>query len=231
MSVAAPTAEKLMPAYPLAQVARFVGCNPATLRSWMRGRNYKVGGSSKRSAPMLRADSKRGEALTFLDLVEAHILQLLRKGYGIPMKNFRTAAEELRKIGKGIHFLAHKDFVYDNQHIYIRAEKYLISLSERGQHVDREIIKEGLKQLMYGEDGYADVFYPRIGGRLQETVMLTPSIGYGQPTIKRIGVNTHAIAARFLAGEHMPDLVADYGATQEEIEEALRCAGELSRAS
>jgi uncharacterized protein (DUF433 family) len=171
---------------------------------------------------MLRGDSANGEPLTFLDMVEAHILVVLRKGYRIPMKNYRAAIDELRKMGEGIHFIAHKDFVYDKKHLYIKAEKYLISLSERGQHVDRDIISEGLKQLMYGEDGYVDRFYPKIDGKLQETVMITPTIGYGQPTIARLGVNTEAIAARFFAGEHMPDLEADYGATQAEIEDALR---------
>lgn len=179
---------------------------------------------------MFRSDSARGEPLTFLDMVEAHILVVLRKGYGIPMKNYRAAIEELRQMGEGVHFIAHKDFVYDKRHLYIKAEKYLISLSERGQHVDREIIKEGLKQLMYGEDGYADRFYPRVDGKLQQTVMITPRIGYGQPTLARLGVNTEAIAARFFAGEHMPDLVADYGATQDEIEAAVRW-GNLTRAS
>ncbi len=179
---------------------------------------------------MFRDNIARREPLTFLDLVEAHILVVLRKGYGIPMKNYRAAIEELRKMGEGIHFIAHKDFLHDNRHLYIKAENYLISLSERGQHVDREVISEGLRQLMYGEDGYADRFYPKVDGKLQETVMITPSIGFGQPTIARLGVNTEAIAARFFAGEHMLDLVADYGATQEEIEEAVRW-GKLTRAS
>lgn len=225
-----PAPDKILPTYPLAQVARFVGCSPATLRSWIRGRTYSVRGQPRRSKPMLRNDSRPGEPLTFLDLVEAHILMVIRKGYRIPMKNYRAAIQYLREQGGDVHFLAHRDFVHDERHLYLKGDRYLISLSERGQHVDPAVIDEGLMQLMYGEDGYADRFYPRIAGKLQKTVMLTPAIGFGQPTIARLGVNTEAIAARFLAGEHLRDLATDYDADISEIEDAIRCTGELTRA-
>jgi uncharacterized protein (DUF433 family) len=161
-------------------------------------------------------------ALTFLDLVEAHMLNLVRKGYGIPMKNFRAAMEYLREIGGDSHFLAHKDFVHDKRHLYLKADKRLISLSERGQHINTVVISDGLHQLMYGEDGYADRFFPMIGGKQQQAVMISPAIGYGQPALTRLGVNIAAIASRFDAGENLADLASDYGATSEELEEALR---------
>lgn len=66
-----------------------------------------------------------------------------------------------------------------------------------------------------------------IGGKFQNAVMLTPKVGYGQPAITRLGVNTEAISSRFHSGEHLADLAVDYGATPEELEEALRCTREL----
>jgi uncharacterized protein (DUF433 family) len=222
MNAGQPIPDKLLPVYPLAQVARFVGCNQGTLRAWMRGRTYVSGGEKRRAKPMFEHSSHPRAALTFLDLVEAHMLHLVRRGYGIPMRNFRTAVEYLRRVGGDAHFLAHKDFVHDKKHLYLKADKMLISLSERGQHVNTVVIHDGLKQLMYGEDGYADKFFPVIGGKQQKVVMINPVIGYGQPTIMRLGVSTAAIAARFEAGERMADLASDYGATSEEVEEALR---------
>jgi uncharacterized protein (DUF433 family) len=222
MSNAVPIPDKLLPVYPLAQVARIVGSNAGTLQTWIRGRTYVSGGEKRRTKPMLGSSSQPRSALTFLDLVEAHMLHLVRKGYGIPLKNFRAAVEYLHGIGGNIHFLAHQDFVHDKRHLYLKADRTLISLSERGQHVNTVVISDGLKQLMYGEDGYADRFFPLIGGKRQEAVMINPSIGYGQPTLARLGVNTAAIAARFEAGESLADLAADYGATHEELEDALR---------
>jgi uncharacterized protein (DUF433 family) len=228
MSSAAPISDKLTPVYPLAQVARIIGCNAGTLRAWMRGRPYVSGGEKRRTKPMFGNSSNPRAALTFLDLVEAHMLHLVRKGYGIPMKNFRAAMEYLRGIGGDTHFLAHQDFVHDKRHLYLKADKRLISLSERGQHVNTVVISDGLKQLMYGEDGYADRFFPLIGGKQQQVVMINPVIGYGQPTITRLGVNISAISNRFEAGEHLADLASDYGATNEELEEALRSNRVLS---
>lgn len=228
MNNVAPIPDKLLPAYPLAQVARIVGCNAGTLRTWMRGRNYVSGGKKRRTSPMFGNSSHPRAALTFLDLVEAHMLHLVRKGYGIPMKNFRAAMEYLRGIGGDTHFLAHQDFVHDKKHLYLKADRKLISLSERGQHVNTVVISDGLKQLMYGEDGYADRFFPLIGGKQQQVVMINPVIGYGQPTITRLGVNISAISSRFEAGEHLADLASDYGATNEELEEALRSNRVLS---
>ncbi len=152
------------------------------------------------------------------------MLNLIRKGYGIPMKNFKTAMDYLQEVGGDTHFLAHQNFVHDKRHLYLKHDKRLISLSERGQHVDTVVISDGLKQLMYGEDGYADSFFPLIGGKQQQYIKITPSIGYGQPALSRLGVNISAISSRFDAGEHISDIALDYGATGEEVEEAIRCA-------
>ncbi len=222
MSKATPLPDKLLPVYPLAQVARIVGCNEGTLRTWMRGRSYVYGGKKYRSKPMFGDSSNPRAALTFLDLIETHMLHLVRKGYGIPMRNFRAAMDYLREIDGDTHFLAHKDFVHDKRHFYLKDDQRLISLSERGQHVNTTIISDGLKQLMYGEDGYADRFFPLIGGKRQQSVMINPVIGFGQPTLMRLGVNISAISSRFDAGERLADLSSDYGATAEELEDALR---------
>ena len=224
------TPNKLLPVYPLSQVARFVGCHEQTLRAWLRGRNYVSGGVKRRTKPVFGNSNDPRSALTFLDLVEAHMLHLIRKGYGIPMKNVRAAMEYLHGVSGDTHFLAHRNFVHDERHLYLKADKRLISLSERGQHVDTVVISDGLKQLMYGEDGYADSFFPLISGKQQQAIMINPIIGFGQPALSRLGVNISAITSRFDAGEHIADIAADYGATNEEVEEALRCTRVLSRA-
>src|SRR4051812_3232223 len=84
MSNAMPIPDKLVPVYPLAQVARIVGCNAGTLRAWIRGRSYVSAGERRRTKPVFGNSSHPRSALTFLDLVEAHMLNLVRKGYGIP---------------------------------------------------------------------------------------------------------------------------------------------------
>ena len=53
-------------------------------------------------------------------------------------------------------------------------------------------------------------------------IMIDPGIAFGKPCLKRLGVKTDIIADRFLAGETIEDLTADYGAQPEEIQEAIR---------
>jgi uncharacterized protein (DUF433 family) len=217
-----PSEIKLLPAYPLAEAARYLGSNPSTLRAWFHGRGYKVKGQPKWAKAVLSSAKISGEPISFLDLVEAHVLLAIRKGYGIPLKNFRVAMEYLREAGGDLHFLAHRDFFHDRRNLYLKWENKLMSLSERGQLVGREIITEGLKQIVYGEDDYAARFFPRNDQQRQESIVLDPTINFGRPCLVRLGVGADAIAARFRAGERIADLAQDYAATREEVEEAIR---------
>jgi len=224
MSIAphAPQRLKLEPAYPLAVAARILGTNPTTLRAWFHGRCYATKSGKRHAAPVILATQSIGAPLSFIDLVEAHMLLAIRRGYGIPLKRLRDAMEYLRRDGGDLLFLAHRDFRHDRQHLYLSRDDYLVSLSERGQHVEPGIIQEGLRQIIYGDDGYADRFFPLVNGREQKTIMLSPSLGFGRPVLAKLGVSAAAVAARFHAGEHLRDLAADYGATPEEIEDAIR---------
>ena len=222
MRRATPSEIKLMPAYPLTEAARYLHAKPSTLHAWLHGRAYRVGQERRWSKAVLASDRSKGEPLSFLDLVEAHVLLSIRNGYGIPLKRFRTAMEYLREVGGDLHFLAHRDFYHDRRDLFVKLDDKLVSLSERGQLVDKEIIAEGLKQLVYGNDGYATRFFPRRGSERQESIVLDPAINFGHPCLVRIGVGVEAISTRFMTGEKITDLAADYGATADEIEEAIR---------
>ena len=150
------------------------------------------------------------------------MLLAIRQGYGIPLKRLRDAMEYLREQGGDLLFLAHQNFRHDRQHLYVMKDSFLLSLSERGQQVNRHVITEGLKQIVHGEDGYADQFYPLLRGHEQKSIMLAPAVGFGRPVLARRGIAAQAIARRFEAGEHLADLATDYDVTTEEIEDAIR---------
>ncbi len=150
------------------------------------------------------------------------MLLAIRRGYGIPLPRFRTAMDYLRGKGGDLRFLAHRDFFHDKQHLYLQIDQHLVSLSERGQHVQKDIIQEGLNQLEYGTDGYVDRFFPRIGETVIRTIVLDPTVAFGRPSIARLGVSAEAVEARFQARESVDSLMADYGATREEVEDAIR---------
>lgn len=218
----APTENKLLPAYPLAEAARLLDASPATLRAWFHGRTYSIASGKKVSPAVIDACHPSGTPLSFMDLVEAHMLLAIRRGYGIPLNRFRHAMDYLREKGGDLMFLAHRDFYHDRQHLYLQLNEHLVSLSERGQHVQRAVIEDGLKQIEYGADGYADRFYPRLGEKFQQNIVLDPNLAFGRPSLARLGVSAEAVVERFNAGETIDDLAKDYAARREEIEDALR---------
>jgi uncharacterized protein (DUF433 family) len=213
---------KMLPAYTLAEAARLVGSKPSTLGTWFHGRQYTVKGAKKTWSPVLTTQSSKGAPISFIDLVEAHIFLLIRRRYHIPVKNVRAAAEYLHQIKPHLRSLAHQDFYVDSSHLILKLDDKMISLSERGQIVDKDILESGLKQLNYGSDGYASEFYPRTGVADQKTLVISPALNFGRLCIARSGISADIVAARFLNGEKIADIATDFGATLDEVEEAIR---------
>lgn len=221
MKIGTPAEVKLLPAYSLAEGARILGVRASTLHAWFDGRSYPSKTGRKWSKPVL-GPRDTGRPISFLELVKAHVLMTIRRGYGIPMNHVRVAMEYLTELGKDPFLLAHRSFYHDRRHLFLAVNDRLISLSERGQLVDREIIREGLKQIEYGKDDYASTFFPRRGEDYQRVIALDPTLSFGRPCVASLGVSADAIANRFLAGEGVQELAEDYGATVDKIEEAIR---------
>jgi uncharacterized protein (DUF433 family) len=226
MSVPQPNPDevKFLPAYTLTSAARLIGSNPSTLRVWFRGRHpYQSTSRYQRAVKaVLPAQSGLGEPLSFMDLIMAHVIHTIRKGYGIPLKKVRAAIQYIESTKGDLLFLASKDFYLDHKDIFLEIGPHLISLSESGQVVDKEVISEGLEQLSYGSDGYAGQFFPAMNGRLQREFAINPAINFGRLSIARLGVDTNALAARFVAGEKIINIAHDYDATPDEVEDAIR---------
>jgi uncharacterized protein (DUF433 family) len=163
--------------------------------------------------------------LSFQNLVQAHVVQGIRKQYHIPMHHVRRALAYLNELGN-LDLLASDKFFHDGEHLLLKIKDQLISLSERGQTVSEPILRQYLCRIAYGKDGLATRLYPFLhtatGLYEPRHVMIDPNIAFGRPCLKRLGVKTEIIADRFLAGETIEDLTADYGAKTEEIQEAIR---------
>src|SRR5687768_4102135 len=205
-----PDQVKILPAYTLAEAAHLIGSKPQTLSAWFRGRNYITKKGIKRVPPVLHTLSRSGEEISFIDLVEAHVFLLLTQGYRIPRRNIRAATETLGKLKKGLTTLAHRDFYVDSKHLLLQLDDSLISLSEHGQLVDKEIVASGLRQLNYGSDGYASEFFPRIGNKEQKEIVVSPLINFGRLCIHKSGVSAEIIATRFNTGDTIAEIAEDF---------------------
>jgi DNA-binding transcriptional regulator YiaG len=63
-----------MPAYSLAEAAHYLRIPLATLRSWVRGRYYPTDGGKKFFKPVIELPDPNLVSLSFINLVEAHVL-------------------------------------------------------------------------------------------------------------------------------------------------------------
>lgn len=215
---------RTLPAYSLVDAARCIGAHPATLRTWFKGRSYPTKSGPRRSPHLLV--SAAPDALSFLNLVQAHVVQGIRKRYNIPMHRVRRALAYLHESMGSLDLLASAQFYHDTEHLLLKVQDRLISLSERGQAVSEEVLKQYLHRIEYGPDQFAARLYPFLhtptGVYEPRHIMIDPTVAFGKPCLKRLGIKTEVIADRFLTGEAIEDLLADYGAQPDEIQEAIR---------
>lgn len=217
---------RTLPSYSFADAARFIGASPATLRSWFKGRTYPTKSGRRRSQRLLQ--SAAPDALSFLNLVQAHVLQGIRLRYHIPMHRVRTALRYLAETVGNLDMLATREFFHDGEHLLLKLEGTLISLSERGQTVSADILGHYLRRIEYAADGLATRLRPvaQRQGQLYEPrhIVIDPRLAFGKPCIDRLGVKADVVAERFIGGETIEELSADYGAEPAEIEDAIRWA-------
>ena len=82
---------RLSPAYSLVDAAHYLRMPPPTLRSWVSGRIIWFGGESKRSRPLIHLDDSKRRYLSFINLVEAHVLAAIRRRHGVKLPKVRAA--------------------------------------------------------------------------------------------------------------------------------------------
>src|ERR1700691_1730673 len=88
---------RLMPAYTVAEAAHYLRMPEGTLRSWVVSRFYPVAGASKRSRPLIHLDDPKKQYLSFINLVEAHVLAAIRRRHGVMLPKVRNALDYLRR--------------------------------------------------------------------------------------------------------------------------------------
>ncbi|MBI5852338.1 MAG: DUF433 domain-containing protein [Planctomycetes bacterium] len=188
--------------YTIAEVSRFVGANPETVRRWVHGRRFtQRDGSRGSSAPLI--ETPRNGLLCFYNLVEVYLIHVLRKGLEdelkLPMQRVRRCLENLRRFGRGRrHPLAQQRLIQDQVRLHARR----IEWNDAGVPVRYRV------RSPWPEGGIGNV-------------TCNPKVAFGRPSIE--GVATAVIAERFFAGETVGDLAKDYRLDRARIEEAILC--------
>jgi uncharacterized protein (DUF433 family) len=206
-----------MPAYGIADAARFVDVPPATLRSWVAGRTTRAQMGGPAFEPVIAAADAAGRRLSFYNLVEAHVLRALRTRHDVPLRHIRPAiAYAERELGIQ-RLLLSREMQTAGGDIFLEHLGQLVNLSKSGQLAVRELLAAHLHRVERDDRAIPIRLYPVLPGEKDRAVVIDPAVSFGRPTVAGSGILTSVLVQRINAGESIADLTADYGLTEAQI--------------
>ena len=107
-----------LPAYSLTEAAQYLRMAEATLRSWVAGRPYPTTAGQRFFRPVIRLPDDGRPALSFVNMVEAHVLDAIRRQENIPLHKVRTAVAFLERNYHSRHPLAEHQFETDGLDLF-----------------------------------------------------------------------------------------------------------------
>ncbi|MEW6129957.1 MAG: DUF433 domain-containing protein [Acidobacteriota bacterium] len=225
-----------IPAYSILQASRYLKMPFETLRSWIRGRHYPTKeGDTRYFEPVIFLPEENIPRLSFMNLVEAHVLSGMRRIENVPFYKVRHALEYLKREFPSKHPLADQLFQTDGVDLFIEHLGQIINVSRNGQMEMREVVEKYLRRIDRDFKNLPVRLYPFLKTNPTDEeprrVVIDPLLSFGKPVLAVVGVPTEVIAERFYAHETTDQLAKDYGCTREEIEEALRYEASARRAA
>ncbi|MGH9360080.1 MAG: DUF433 domain-containing protein [Terriglobia bacterium] len=201
------------PSYGLVEAARYIGVAYQTLRYWAQVN------------PLIEIASVHPPRLSFMNLMECHMLSSMRSAYKVRIPKVRASLIALAKIHPHRHPLVDQPFETDEIDLFVREHgKELINLCQGGQMAFQGIVATHLRRIEIDATGVYR-FFPFIEQRTDrepKSIMITPAVSFGRPVISGTGISTAVVASRFHARESVTALAEEYGRPVGEIEEAIR---------
>ena len=223
---------RALPSYGIREAAHYLQIPTATLHSWVLGRYYPVKGGRRLFRPVLQLPSKQQNLLSFMNLIEAHVLDAIRREHNVPLPKVRQALAYLSRQFPSPHPLADQRFETDGLDLFVEKCGRLINISRTGQLALRAWLEAHLRRIDRDAQGLAArlyLFTRKHQPDEPKVIVIDPYISFGRPVLVGTGIPTAVIAERYKAGESLDQLAEDYGRPTKEIEEAIRC--ELSIAA
>lgn len=206
-----------VPIYGAVEAARYVRVPYQTLRYWIR--------DSETVPPLVSLASEGPPRLSFMNLLECHMLSAMRAMYGLRIPKVRRALQTVRRLFPSRHPLVELQFQTDRVDVFIqKLPAELINLSRDGQLGIKEVLNVHLQRIERDASGLLR-FFPFVEKRSPsepKLIMMNPAVAFGKPVIAGTGISTAVIAARFHGRESISDLAREYDRTEQEIEETVR---------
>ncbi len=208
--------------FTLRETATYLGLSNSTLHSWAR-----PGGAAE---PVITCFPRHGRDATvpFIGFAEAYVLSAFRRA-GVPMQRIRPAVKVLAS-GIGIeHALASErlytdgaEVLYDYATTEHDEELRGLTVVRTGQRQFAEIVRDYLKRITYGGDGWASRL--RLPAYRRAEVIVDPRQAFGMPLVVRGSARVEDLVDRFVAGDALAEIADDFGVPEVEVEDVVRVA-------
>jgi uncharacterized protein (DUF433 family) len=94
------------------------------------------------------------------------------------------------------------------------------------QRVLADVVREYLRLVTYGSDGWPERLFSPITAR--PLVVVDPGRGFGQPIFAKGAAPVESVIGRWKAGDSLADVAEDFGVPPEDLEDYLRAAVPLA---
>ena len=208
-----------VPLFTLRESAAYLRTPVSTLHAWAH---------PKDGEPLVTVFPRAGRVATvpFVGFAEAFVLGALRSA-GVPMQRIRPAVAKLSaEIGLD-HALASQQVYTDGAELIFdyatqSDDEAMLTVVRTGQQHFAEIIRDYLKRITYGDDGWAERL--RLPAYTKAEVTVDPRQAFGQPLVVHGGARVEDVVDRFQAGDGFAEIASDFGVPAEEVEDVIRVA-------
>lgn len=201
----------------MAEAAHYARVPYQTLRYWTKGRDAVQ--------PLIRLASMEPPRLSFMNLMECHMLSGMRREYKLSIGKVRSALLNLIRLHPSHHPLLDWQLETNRVNLFFRDDDAeLVNLNKPEQRIFTEIFEINMERIEKNAKGMF-VFFPFVEKRSRlepKIIMINPAVSFGRPVIAGTGIPTSVIASRFHARESISDLAKEYERTEQEVEEAIR---------
>jgi uncharacterized protein (DUF433 family) len=217
------------PAYSFGEAAHYLSMPTATLRAWCVGQKQ---GQKREFVRLIDLDGSPKEGLSFLNLVEAHVLAAIRRVHNVSLLKVRDALNYVKRELKIDRPLLSPKFQTDGVDLFVEELGNLLNVTTHVYSFD-EIMRAYLKRIHRDVKGAPVKLYPFLRKEDVEKpsapspVEIDPRVAFGRPVLVGRAVPTAVLADRFKAGDSIEDLAGDFEVSSFDIQEAIRC--ELDR--
>jgi len=223
-----------VPTYTITDTARYLHLPLTTLKTWVNGRSYPTQKGHQDFLPLIQRPNPNIPQLSFTNLVEAHVLRVIRTVHNIPLDKVRLALDYINDQFKTEHPLVQKQFSTDGVDLFIEQVEELINASRSGQLAMKQVLNNLLNRIEWDEKNIAARLFPtiEINGKnfSDKALMIDPNISFGKPTITGTGIPTKIVIELYDTGDSIEDIAADYNCLPWQIEKAILFESNLQAA-